>query len=66
MDWQKAVQKAKKVVEQRGGSESVKADAREVKDILKGEGTMSEKLKEAAAAVKEPGAHKPAKPADGG
>ncbi len=57
MDWKKLAAQAKAIVDQRGGPESVKEDAEELMDIAKGQGSMSDKLKSAAEAVKEPGAH---------
>jgi hypothetical protein len=47
---------AKKIVERRGGTDALKEDAEEVKDIAKGEGSLKDKAKAAADAVKEPGA----------
>jgi hypothetical protein len=46
---------AKKLVERRGGSDSVKEDADELKDIAKGEGSLKDKAKAAGEAIKEPG-----------
>jgi hypothetical protein len=46
---------AKKLVERRGGTHSVKQDAEELKDIAKGEGSLKDKAKAAGEAVKEPG-----------
>jgi hypothetical protein len=46
---------AKKLVERRGGTDSVKEDAEELKDIAKGEGSLKDKAKAAGEAVKEPG-----------
>jgi hypothetical protein len=40
----------------RGGTESLKEDAEEVKDIAHGPGSASDKAKEAFEAVKDPGA----------
>lgn len=57
MDWKKLADKAKDVVDKRGGPESAKQDAEELRDIAQGQGTMSDKLKAAAQAIKEPGAH---------
>lgn len=48
--------KAKKTVEDRGGTDSLKQDAAELKDIATGEGSLSDKAKDAVEAVKEPGA----------
>jgi hypothetical protein len=52
--------RAKKLVEKRGGTDAVKEDAEELKDIAKGEGSLKDKAKAAGEAVKEPG--KPAEP----
>jgi hypothetical protein len=51
--------RAKGIVQKRGGTESVKEDAQELKDIASSEGSMSEKAKRAADAVKDPGAKGP-------
>jgi hypothetical protein len=52
--------RAKKLVEKRGGTDALKEDAEELKDIAKGEGSLKDKAKAAGEAVKEPG--KPAEP----
>ena len=51
--------KGKKIIDERGGVESLKADAQEVAKIAKGKGSLSDKAKEAAAAIKDPGANEP-------
>lgn len=48
--------KAKRTVDQRGGVDSLKEDAMELKDVAKGKGSLTDKAKDAAAAIKEPGA----------
>lgn len=58
MDWNKVVDKVKRTVDERGGPESVKEDAEELRQIAESDGTVREKLRRAAAAVKEPGAHR--------
>lgn len=50
------VNKAKKVVDQRGGTEALKQDAEELKDIARGRGNTQDKAKRAAEALKDPGA----------
>jgi hypothetical protein len=55
-DWKKLADKASAVVQKRGGPKSVEEDASELADIAKGGGTLSEKAKLAAKALKEPGA----------
>ena len=47
--------KAKDQVEKRGGSDAVKEDAGELKGIAKGKGSLKDKAKAAAGALKEPG-----------
>ena len=51
--------KAKTQVEKRGGSDALKEDAGELKAIAKGKGSIKDKAKAAAKAVKDPGAEKP-------
>jgi hypothetical protein len=50
------VNRAKEMVQRRGGTESLKQDAEELKDVARSEGSTSDKLKKGAEAVKEPGA----------
>jgi hypothetical protein len=59
MDLKGLFNKGKKIVDERGGVESLKADAQEVAKIAKGKGSLSAKAKEAAAAVKDPGTNQP-------
>ena len=56
MDLKKLGQQAKSLVDKRGGSESVKEDADELKDIAKSQGSLADKAKAAVEAIKEPGA----------
>jgi hypothetical protein len=46
---------ADKLIEQRGGQDALKRDAQQVTEAFKGKGSMSEKAKKAADAVKKPG-----------
>jgi hypothetical protein len=48
--------KGKKIVDERGGVDSLKEDAEELKNIATSKGSMTDKAKEAAAAIKDPGA----------
>lgn len=48
--------KAKKTVDDRGGVQSLKEDAAELKNVATGKGSLGDKAKGAAAAIKEPGA----------
>jgi hypothetical protein len=56
MDLKSLFNKAKKTVDERGGVESLKADAEELKDVATGSGSIADKAKDAAAAIKDPGA----------
>jgi hypothetical protein len=59
MNWKAMADKAKQTFQQRGGSEAAKGDAEELRDIVRGQGSITDKAKEAAAAIREPGAHQP-------
>jgi hypothetical protein len=48
--------KAKEQVDRRGGTDSLKEDAEELKGIAKGEGSLKDKAKAAGKAIKDPGA----------
>lgn len=63
MDFKSLQRKAKQLIGRRGGTDGLKADAEELKDIAKGRGSMTDKAKRAADALKHPGAagsHTPA------
>jgi hypothetical protein len=51
--------RAKKVVDKRGGMDSLKEDAAELQKIAKGKGSLKDKAKAAGKAVKDPGAKGP-------
>ena len=51
--------KAKELFDKRGGSKAAKEDLQELKDIQAGGGSMSDKAKAAADALKDPGARGP-------
>jgi hypothetical protein len=53
---------AKKVVDKRGGTDALKEDAEELKDIASGKGSLKDKAKAAGEAIKEPGAPGEEKP----
>jgi hypothetical protein len=46
---------AKKLVNKRGGTEALKEDADELKDIATGKGSLKDKARAAGEAIKEPG-----------
>jgi len=56
MNLKKLADEAKHLIDKRGGMESVKEDAMELKNIAGEKGSLAEKAKEAAEAVKDPGA----------
>ena len=58
----KLVDEAKELVEERGGVDSLKEDAEELKDIATGDGSVVDKAKAAAEAIKDPGEAAPRKP----
>jgi hypothetical protein len=47
---------AKQIIDKRGGMDALKKDAEELKGIAQGGGTLSDKAKAAAEALKDPGA----------
>jgi hypothetical protein len=63
MDWKAMADKAKQVFQQRGGAQAAKEDAQELRDISREQGSYADKGKDAAAAIREPGAHHPDAPA---
>ena len=57
MDWKQLTDRAKDMIDQRGGAQSVIEDAGEVKNIVGGPGTTGDKFERAMQALREPGAH---------
>ena len=55
MDLKRIADRARDLVNKRGGTGSLKEDAAELKDIASGKGSLSEKAKAAAGAIKDPG-----------
>jgi hypothetical protein len=55
MDFKKLADQAKAAIDKRGGTDSVKEDLGELKDIASGGGSFADKAKEAADALKDPG-----------
>jgi hypothetical protein len=64
MDFKKLANKAKETIDKRGGVDSLKADAEELKNVAQGKGSLSDKAKAAAQAIKDPGERGPDKAAD--
>jgi hypothetical protein len=59
MDLNRWTTKAKDLLQKRGGTDSLKEDAGELRDIAGGQGSTSDKAKAAFEAIKEPGAAAP-------
>jgi hypothetical protein len=55
VNFKRLADKAKDVVDKRGGTEALKKDAEELKGIAKGKGSLKDKAKAAADALKDPG-----------
>ena len=75
VDFKKLGDRAKDLVDKRGGTDSLKEDAAELKGIANGKGSLADKAKAAAAALKDPGSKgadepsrrlRPSEPADEG
>jgi hypothetical protein len=56
VDLNRLFKRAKRVVDDRGGTDSLKKDAEEVRDVMKGGGGLGDKARDAAEALKDPGA----------
>jgi hypothetical protein len=56
MNLGKLADEAKKMIDKRGGMQSVKEDALELKNIAGEKGSLADKAKDAADALKDPGA----------
>ena len=54
MDWKKLANRAKEQIDKRGGTEGLKRDATKVKDIARSQGSLTDKAKQAAEALKQP------------
>jgi len=55
MDLNKLKKQAQDLVEKRGGTDALKEDAEELKDIATGKGSMTDKGKASVEAIKDPG-----------
>ena len=62
VNFRRLADQAKKVVDKRGGTDALKEDAEELKEIAKGKGSMKDKAKAAGEAIKDPGAPGEGKP----
>lgn len=59
MDLKKLTDKAKLAIDKRGGTDALKADLHELKGVAQGKGSLQEKAKAAAEALKQPGGRTP-------
>jgi hypothetical protein len=64
VNFKKLTDKAKDVVDKRGGMDSLKEDAEELRSIAKGKGSLKDKATAAGKAVKDPGAKGPDQPGE--
>ena len=55
MNLKRLADRAKNIVNKRGGTDALKEDAGELKDIAGGKGSLKDKAKAAGEAVKDPG-----------
>lgn len=55
MNLKQLTDRAKNLFTKRGGTDALKEDAQELKDIAKGEGSVKDKAKAAGEAIKDPG-----------
>jgi hypothetical protein len=58
VNFKRLTDRAKDVVEKRGGSDALKADAQELRKIASGQGSIKEKAMAAKDALKDPGARR--------
>ena len=54
-NFRRLTDKAKDALDKRGGTEALRADAEELREIAKSRGSLKDKARAAAAAVKNPG-----------
>ena len=62
MNWRAMADKANQVFQQRGRATAAKEDTEELRNIAQGQGSVADKVKQAAEALREPGAHHPDAP----
>jgi hypothetical protein len=62
VNFRRLTDQAKKIVDKRGGTDALKEDAEELKDIAAGKGSLKDKAKAAGQAIKDPGAPGEEKP----
>jgi hypothetical protein len=63
VNFKRLADQARKTIDKRGGADSLKQDAQELRDIAKGKGSVKDKATKAGKAIKDPGAKGPDRPA---
>ena len=66
VNFKRLADQAKRTIDKRGGMDSLKEDAEELRGIAKGKGSLKDKAKAAGKAVKDPGAPGPDQPGEKG
>jgi len=56
VNFRRVTDQAKKLVDKRGGTDALKEDAEELKDVAKSKGSLKDKAKAAGETIKDPGA----------
>ncbi len=56
VNFRRLTDQAKKLVDKRGGTDALKEDAEELKDVAKSKGSLKDKAKAAGETIKDPGA----------
>jgi hypothetical protein len=59
MGFSDLLDRARGIVQKRGGTEALKEDAQELKDVAQSDASTTDKAKEGAEAIKDPGAKGP-------
>lgn len=62
MNWRAMADKANQVFQQRGGATAAKEDTEELRNIAQGQGSVADKVKQAAEALREPAPTTPTRP----
>lgn len=65
MKFNRITDKAKQMIDKRGGMDALKEDLQEVKDVAAGRGSLRDKARAAADALKTPGKNDPGRPPRG-
>ncbi|HEX2071435.1 MAG TPA: hypothetical protein VHF90_07290 [Thermoleophilaceae bacterium] len=58
MRWSRLAQTAKKTLDSRGGTDGLKRDAEQLREIARGQGSAKDKARRAAEALKQPTGHR--------